>query len=315
MAQQNPLCDLLRKESIRIILERFQDDMISKMNHFPAEQPVSENVEEQLDNAYVNRKGVPLAMDIFKPKVDAETELPVIVVIHGGGLVMGDRRISRRFCRFLAEKGYLVFSIEYRLVPRANVCEQLDDVCAGMDLIGRKLVDFNVDFRRMFVVSESAGAYLATNVAAMKHSKKLQNAIGYEPTRMVFRAIGLLSGMFYTNRRDPIGMLLSEQFYGEKGNDGTFLQYTDPEHPEIVQNLPPTFLITSRGDFLNRYTIDYHKALKKAGNDTHLLYYGSDELKHSFPTLSPDRKESAEAIDKMLAWFETQAVKRKGKDI
>jgi acetyl esterase/lipase len=86
MAQQNPLCDLLRKESIRIILERFQDDMISKMNHFPAEQPVSENVEEQLDNAYVNRKGVPLAMDIFKPKVDAETELPVIVVIHGAAL-------------------------------------------------------------------------------------------------------------------------------------------------------------------------------------------------------------------------------------
>ena len=313
MIPQNTLFDILRKETVRIILERFQGDMISKMDTFPADEAVSENVEEQLDNAYVNRKGVPLAMDIFKPKVDPDTELPVIVVIHGGGLVMGDRRISRQFSRSLAEKGYLVFSIEYRLVPRANVCEQLDDVCAGMDLIGRKLVDFNVDFTRMFLISESAGAYLATYVAAMKHSKKLQDAIGYEPTRMVFKAIGLLSGMFYTNRRDPIGMLLSEQFYGEKGSDGTFLQYTDPEHPEIVQNLPPSFLITSRGDFLNRYTIDYHKALKKAGNDTHLLYYGSDELKHSFPTLSPDRKESTEAIDKMLAWFENQAIKTERK--
>ena len=313
MNLQNSLFDILRKETVRIILERFQGDMIGKQDDFPADETVSETVEEMLDNAYVNRKGVPLAMDIFKPKVDPNIELPVIVVIHGGGLVMGDRKISRQFSRSLAEKGYLVFSIEYRLVPRANVCEQLDDVCAGMDLIGRKLVDFNVDFTRMFMVSESAGAYLATYVAAMKHSKKLQEAIGYEPTRMVFKALGLLSGMFYTNRRDPIGMLLSEQFYGEKGNDGNFLQYTDPEHPEIVQNLPPTFLITSRGDFLNRYTLDYHKALKKAGNDTHLLYYGSKELAHSFPTLSPDHKESAEAIDKMLAWFEHQTVKAEKK--
>ncbi|MBQ5659012.1 MAG: alpha/beta hydrolase fold domain-containing protein, partial [Peptococcaceae bacterium] len=278
-----------------------------KMDDFPDEDVVCEDIEEQLDNAYVNRKGVPLAMDIFKPKVDEYTELPVIVVIHGGGLVMGDRKISRKFSRMLAQKGYLVFSIEYRLVPRANVCEQLDDVCAGMDLIGRKLVDYNVDFTRMFLVSESAGAYLATYVAAMKHSEKLQNAIGYQPTRMTFKAMGLLSGMFYTNRPDPIGLLLAEQFYGEKGNDGTFLQYTDPEHPEIVSNLPPAFFITSRGDFLNRYSIDYHKALKKAGKEAYLLYYGSQELTHSFPTMTPDRAESEEAIDKMLAWFEEQA--------
>ena len=313
MMPQNPFFDFLRKETVRILLERLQGSMYDKLDSFPMDEPASENIEEQLDNAYVNRKGVPLAMDIFKPKVDPNTELPVIIVIHGGGLVAGDRRISRKFSRTLAEKGYLVFSIEYRLVPRANVCEQLDDVCAGMDLIGKKLVDFNVDFTRIFLVSESAGAYLATYVAAMKNSKKLQNAIGYEPTRMKFKALGMLSGMFYTNRQDPIGLLLSEQFYGEKGNDGTFMQYTDPEHPEIVHNLPPTFLVTSRGDFLNRYTLDYHKALKKAGNDTHLLYYGSKELIHSFPTLSPDREETPEAIDKMLAWFENQTVKAERK--
>ena len=313
MTPQNSFFDILRKESVRIILERLQGSIIDKMDSFSIDEPANEKIEEQLDNAYVNRKGVPLAMDVFKPKVNPNTELPVIIVIHGGGLVAGDRRISRKLSRTLAEKGYLVFSIEYRLAPRANVCEQLDDVCAGMDLIGKKLVDFNVDFTRIFLVSESAGAYLATYVAAMKNSTKLQNAIGYQPTRMSFKALGLFSGMFYTNRQDPIGLLLSEQFYGEKGNDGTFLQYTNPEHPEIVQNLPPIFFVTSRGDFLNRYTLDYHKALKKAGNDTHLLYYGSKELIHSFPTLSPDREETTEAIDKMLAWFENQTTKAERK--
>ncbi|MBP3199565.1 MAG: hypothetical protein J6N21_21565 [Butyrivibrio sp.] len=52
-----------------------------------------------------------------------------------------------------------------------------------MDCVGRKLVEFDVDFTRIYMVAESAGAYLATYVAAMKNSKALQNVIGYEPTK------------------------------------------------------------------------------------------------------------------------------------
>jgi hypothetical protein len=88
------------------------------------------------------------------------------------------------------------------------VYEQFDDVCAGMDCIGRKLVDFDVDFTRIYMVAESAGAYLATYVAAMKKSKALQDAIGYEPTRMKIRAMGLICGMFYTTRHDALGRFL-----------------------------------------------------------------------------------------------------------
>lgn len=128
-------------------------------------------VEEILNNPYMNRDEVPLAMDIFKPVLSEDADLPVIVIIHGGGLVLGDRKMSRSYGRALASRGYLVFAVEYRLAPRANACEQLDDVCAGMDLVGRKLVDFNVDFTRVFLTAESAGAYLAIYVAAMKRSK------------------------------------------------------------------------------------------------------------------------------------------------
>ena len=255
----------------------------------------------------MNRSEVPLAMDIFKPKVPEGQELPVIVIIHGGGLVTGDRKISRRFGKVLAGRGYLVFSVEYRLAPRANAAEQLDDICAGMDLVGRKIVDFDVDVTRMFLAAESAGAYLAMYVAAMKRSEKLQKAIGYEPTRMVFRAVGLISGMLYTNKPDPIGWLMADQFYGDKRTDPEFLQYMDPENPEILNNLPPAFLITSRGDFLNNYTLMFHEALKNAGRTSHLIYYGEQELTHAFPVMKPYLPQSRDAIDRMLAWFEQQA--------
>lgn len=56
----------------------------------------------------------------------------------------------------------MIFSLEYRLIPDVRDYEQFDDVCAGMDCVGRKLVDFDVDFTRIYMVAESAGVYLAT---------------------------------------------------------------------------------------------------------------------------------------------------------
>ena len=300
----------LKRELVRIVLERVQGaSMTQNMDSADEaeETGLLFEVEELLNNPYMNRSEVPLAMDIFKPKVPEGQELPVIVIIHGGGLVTGDRKISRRFGRALAGRGYLVFSIEYRLAPRANSAEQLDDICAGMDLVGRRIVDFDVDFSRMYLTAESAGAFLAVYVAAMKRSEKLQKAIGYEPTHMVFRAVGLISGMFYTNKPDPIGWLMAEQFYGDKRTDPEFLQYMDPENPEIINNLPPAFLITSRGDFLNNYTIMFHNALKKAGKTSHMVYYGEQELTHAFPVMHPFLPQSIDAVNRMTDWFEQQA--------
>ena len=206
----------IRKEVIRALLEKVQGDRLRRTideNKFPTDDgELRYEVEEMLNRPYMNRQEVPLAMDIFKPRTEPGTELPVIVTIHGGGLVMGDRKMHRGFSRILAGQGYLVFSIEYRLAPRASVAEQLDDVCAGMDLVGRTLVDFDVDITRIFLTAESAGALLATYVSAMKDSEVLQKAIGYEPSIVRFKALGLISGMYYTQKRDPIGLFLRSSF-------------------------------------------------------------------------------------------------------
>ncbi|WP_026498864.1 alpha/beta hydrolase [Butyrivibrio sp. WCD2001] len=304
----------IRRELLRIALEKMQgkqmEQAVDSAKDIDVTKDAKYEVEEMINNPYMNRGEIPLAMDIFKPIVPENQELPVIVTVHGGGLVIGDRTMSRNFARVLAGKGYLVFSVEYRLAPRANSAQQLDDVCAGLDLVGRRLVDFDVDFGRIYLVAESAGAYLAIYVAAMKESKKLQEAIGYEPTRMRFTALGLISGMFYTTKPDPLGLLLSEQFFGDKGTDKKFLKYMDPEHKEIVDNLPPAFFITSRGDFLNNYTLMYHDKLKKSGKKTKMIYYGEKSLGHAFVTMQPWKKKSKDAIDKMLDWFELMSKER-----
>ena len=303
MSNRDSLGRKVKRELVRAMLERTQSmNMMGMMSVFGASDPVVyEDVEEILNVAYVNRDEVALAMDIFRPKDAGDAELPVIIAIHGGGLFMGDRGLERPYCRLLAHKGYLVFSLEYRLAPKANLGQQLDDVCAGMDHVGRMLVDYDVDFSRIFLVADSAGAYLAAYVSAMHDSEKLQNAIGYEPSRMVYAAVGFICGMFYTNKT------LQEQIYGDKRYDETFLKYMNIEHPEIIKNIPPAFLITSCGDTFNNYSIRFNKALKKGGRTSKLLYLGDEELQHVFPIMKPEHPRSLEATDKMLAWFEEQA--------
>ncbi|WP_028509483.1 alpha/beta hydrolase [Ruminococcus sp. NK3A76] len=304
-------CAEWRRRIIRILLSEMQasakSHQLESVFDIPQEVSGSYEIEEILNIPYMNRHEVALGMDIYKPVMPETAEMPVIVTLYGGGLVQGDRKSSRPYARELASRGYLVFAIEYRLVPKVNCTEQFDDVCAGLDLVGRKLIDFNVDFSRLFLTGSSAGAFLALYVAAMKKSEKLQKAIGHKASRFKFKAVGLDCGMLYTNKQDPVGLLLADLFYGEKRDDPEFLRYTDPENPEIIDNLPPVFLNTSRGDFINKYTLTYHKALKKAGKPSKLVYYGDKGLFHAFVGSFPWLDKSRDAIDKMLAWFEEQA--------
>lgn len=313
MGAKETVTDILKREIMRAMLERTQGmDSSRMMSAFGASEGVDyDDVEEELNVAYVNRAEVALAMDIFKPKVPKGTELPVIIVIHGGGLFMGDRGMNRPYCRLLAHKGYLVFSLEYRLAPRATIGEQLDDVCAGMDRVGEMMVDYDVDFRRIFLVADSAGAYLGAYVSAMHESEKLQRIIGYKPSRMVYAAVGFICGMFYTNK------VLEDQIFGDKRSDDNFRKYMNMEHPEIRDNLPPVFMLTSCGDTFNNYSIKYHEVLKKAGRPSKLVYIGDEELTHIFPIMNPEHPRSLEGTEKMLAYFEEQAKlkhKRRRKD-
>ncbi len=275
---------------------------LSKTKEIP-----SEGLVEYQDIAYQNRSGKELLMDIFQPEVPAGTELPVIINIHGGGLIDGNKNLSVGFCRQLAKRGYLVCSLEYRLIPNVRVYEQFDDVCAGMDCVGRKLVEFDVDFTRIYMVAESAGAYLATYVTAMKNSKVLQDAIGYEPTKMHIKAMGLISGMFYTTRKDALGRFLSRSFYGKDERSLAMAEYTNPEHPEIIYNIPPCYLVTSKADMLERYTLDFAGELGNKGVKHYLRHMGSDpKLIHAFPVLRPDLPESERVIDEIIEWFISQ---------
>ena len=276
---------------------------------FRDDRPVPDDIEEEFNVSYTGRDGNPLKADIYRPKDHAAVKLPVIVLIHGGGLFAGRPISERAACELLAERGYLVYAPAYRMMDEADFTGEVDDICAAFDFAAETLEEHGGDPGRVFLIAESAGALLGVYAAAMAGSGKLRRATGCIPSELDIKAACFVSGMFYTTRKDPLGLVYPSAIYGDLRKDKEFMSLMDPENSEVVSNLPPSVLTSSRSDPLRSYTLSYHEALVKAGADSSLIYYGlkNKELGHAFVTMKPYLPQSLEAYDIMCRWFDDKA--------
>ena len=240
-------------------------------------------------------------MDIFRPKGMEDEILPVIVNIHGGGLLLGSKEFNRFYCARLSEQGFLVYSLEYRLVPDCTIFDQLSDLALAMEAIRERLSDDQGDAEHVYAVADSGGACLLTYLAAMQNNRELADAAQITPPQLPLRALGLISGMFYTTGFDKIGLFLPKYLYGKNYKKGTFAPYVNPEHPAVVGSLPPCYLVTSKKDHLQHYTLRFTRALA----DNHVTYrlqnfHKSPQLTHAFSVFFPFLEESDKSIQSMV---------------
>lgn len=101
---------------------------------------------------------------IYRPR--EETGGPVLVYLHGGGLVMGSNHSFEPLARELAAaSGAAVVAVEYRLAPEWPPPAQFDDAYAATEWVFRNARELGVDSARLAVVGDSAGGSLAAAVA------------------------------------------------------------------------------------------------------------------------------------------------------
>ena len=141
----------------------------------------------------------------------------------------------------------------------------------------------------------------------MQNSPVLASVANVRPSFLNIKALGLISGMFYTNRFDEIGIFLPKTLYGKDYKKSAFSPFINPEHPAITTRLPPCFLVTSHDDHLHQYTVDFADALKSNGAIFELLDFPPDKrLKHAFSVFDPAMDKSQEVIQAMVRFFRQQ---------
>ncbi|WP_224388032.1 alpha/beta hydrolase [Pseudonocardia sp. ICBG1293] len=137
--------------------------------------------------------GTPLLADLYLPRPGAGPA-PVLVRVHGGGFVQGSRGPSP-YNRFLADAGYAVVDVDYRLATpqRQNWDTQVGDVGCALTWVGTAGPGLGLDPSRVGVLGESAGGNLAVNAGYLDRAGTLVPTCG---DRAALPRVRAVAGMY-----------------------------------------------------------------------------------------------------------------------
>ena len=92
-------------------------------------------------------------LDVYRPK-DATGKLPVIVSVHGGGWVYGDKERYQFYCMDLAERGFAVVNFSYRLAPEYKFPASLEDTNFVFTWVLENAETYRLDTEKLFAVGD-----------------------------------------------------------------------------------------------------------------------------------------------------------------
>lgn len=137
----------------------------------PAAPPVRTQAAERA-TAELSYGSHPLQRLDFHPAAATFTgPRPTIVFIHGGAWAGGDKSDSTGAAkiRHYTDAGYNLASVNYRLLPEAEIEEQAADVAAGIAHLVENAQTLGIDPDRIAIMGHSAGAHLGALVATDPH--------------------------------------------------------------------------------------------------------------------------------------------------
>ncbi|PSL35923.1 alpha/beta hydrolase [Chitinophaga ginsengisoli] len=112
---------------------------------------------------------------------------PCVVVIHGGSWSSGDSKQLPELNNYLAQAGYHVASVNYRLAPAYLCPTPIEDVYAAMDYLREHAAALHIDTSNFVLLGRSAGAQIALLAAYRQKVPGLKGVIDfYGPADMVW---------------------------------------------------------------------------------------------------------------------------------
>lgn len=118
-----------------------------------------------VNHATVN--GTALALDVYLPRQRPARPGRAVLVIHGGFWAAGQKGEAPLQSRHLAELGYTVFDVQYRISPQPNWQTATGDVKCAIGWIKQHAdtPEWNVDPKKVTLLGRSAGGHLALMAA------------------------------------------------------------------------------------------------------------------------------------------------------
>jgi len=278
------------------------------------------------DITYLKLPGYrPMLLDLYRPKGKAVR--PLVIFVHGGSWTTGSKRTTAHFTDFprvlarLAERGFVVAAVDYRLSGEASFPGAVQDIKAAIRFLRANAGKYGIDPNRVGVWGASAGAHLGAMTAftgedmefdppGMENageSDRVQAFVGwygpYELEALFQQATAPGSTI------DPSGPM---RFFGctpEGCPPGVFVKASPVSH--VDANDPPTLLIHGTDDTTvpAEQSRQLEKRLKNAGVSAELVLI--DGVSHDWAGIDEQATATAsrKAVNTTFDWLEQQLLK------
>jgi arylformamidase len=191
---------------------------------------------------YNDRKADKLnQLDVYMPKKGSKS--PVILWVHGGNWIGGDKSEIDKKPEFFTRKGYIFISVNHRLSPEASYTGQAQDIANAIVWVYNNIIHYSGDKSKILLMGHETGAHLAATVVV--NDTYLKRAEG--STSMIKGVVSVDGLGFY------IPPLLPEQ--GSKFREGCqkaignskdlWIKASPSVHITPQEKLPPFLLLCS----------------------------------------------------------------------
>lgn len=166
------------------IKNRYSQDTFFSLNQIDTLQ----NIKYGISNIWPGTGTQDLHMDVYMPKtaIDPLEKRPLIILIHGGAFLSGDKKDMAYFGNAYAQRGFVAVSIQYQLgwdCPNTNfltICVQcgtkasnlikaayraMQDTRGAIKYLVNNAATYEIDTAAIFLMGESAGSITALQTA------------------------------------------------------------------------------------------------------------------------------------------------------
>jgi len=207
-------------------------------------------------------------VDLYIPN-QTEAPTPIVIWIHGGAFVGGDKSDIEIYATSLAAEGIAVACINYRRAPEAKYPAPLIQTAEAYIWLKDIANTYSIDINRIILAGDSAGAHIAAQLAAVQTNSTY--AVELELEQVIpqdsIKAVLLFCGPFEIAKMDEISSpainffmnCTAWAYFGQKNWQETF------EHKATIANhitgdFPPAFITDG-----NTFSFEEHgMALAKA---------------------------------------------------
>lgn len=216
--------------------------------------------------SYKKNGNTELKLDLYHSHSNEPS--PCILVVHGGGWDSGNKEQLPGLNHYLAQKGFHVACISYRLAPEHKCPAPVEDVNDAIEFLKSNAGDLKIDTNRFVLLGRSAGGQIALLHAYSKQLPEIKGVISfYAPSDMVWG---------WSIPGNPLVL-------DSRATMSAYLGGTCEEIPEkftasspiefVNENCPPTLLIHGTHECMvaHEHSVRLSEKLKKKNVEHYLL--------------------------------------------